>query len=342
MSNLDMLKIIFYPISNSVFNAFTRIAVFCQYFVDFRQFLPRNEPCAVIGSSAKRGSRLSIRYALGSLYNECHFSSRLASFNYDDAWCIEIMADNSGSSSSGVAAAGAAGPTKKTAKQAVKKQAAAGGQHPKYSEMVKQALTSMKERGGSSRQAVLKYIMQHFEGVVGKEESVVNRHLKVALRAGVKNASLKQSKGARGATGSFRLGEEAKKKEKATKKVAKPKKQAAAKKPAAAVKKPAAAAAPKVKKMAKKATTKAASSTPKKAAATAAPKKKLTTTTSTKKEGPKSVKEVGKPKKTTVSSTKINKAASTKAAKKTPAAAPPKQTVKKGLPQKKTVTKAHS
>src|SRR6188768_2890072 len=79
--------------------------------------------------------------------------------------------------------------------------------HPKYSEMVHQALGSLKERGGSSRQAVLKYIMKNFN--VGKDENVVNTHLKIALRSGVKNASLKQSKGS-GATGSFRLGEEAK------------------------------------------------------------------------------------------------------------------------------------
>jgi len=76
--------------------------------------------------------------------------------------------------------------------------------HPKYSEMVQQALTNLKERGGSSRQAVLKYIMKNFN--VGTDENAVNTHLKMALKAGVKNASLKQSKGS-GAAGSFRIGE---------------------------------------------------------------------------------------------------------------------------------------
>jgi histone H1/5 len=76
--------------------------------------------------------------------------------------------------------------------------------HPKYSEMVQQALTNLKERGGSSRQAVLKYIMKNFN--VGTDENVVNTHLKIALKSGVKNASLKQSKGS-GAAGSFRIGE---------------------------------------------------------------------------------------------------------------------------------------
>lgn len=129
--------------------------------------------------------------------------------------------------------------------------------HPKYSEMVHQALGSLKERGGSSRQAVLKYIMKNFN--VGKDENVVNTHLKIALRSGVKNASLKQSKGS-GATGSFRLGEEAKK----------PKKTAAAAKATKKAKTPPAAKIRKTnkttasdkspsKKMTKKATTKSAS-----------------------------------------------------------------------------------
>merc|ERR1711894_214816 len=109
--------------------------------------------------------------------------------------------------------------------------------HPKYSEMIKQAVTALKERGGSSRQAILKYIMKNFK--VGNDESKVNTHLKMALRAGVKNNSLKHAKGS-GASGSFRLGEAAKKKAAKPKKAKTPKKAAAkpkAKKPAA--KKPA-------------------------------------------------------------------------------------------------------
>lgn len=88
-----------------------------------------------------------------------------------------------------------------------KKPAASSPDHPKYSEMIHQALTTLKERGGSSRQAVLKYIMKNFN--VGTDEAFVNTHLKMALRAGVKNATLRQSKGT-GATGSFRIGNEAK------------------------------------------------------------------------------------------------------------------------------------
>jgi len=154
--------------------------------------------------------------------------------------------------------------------------------HPKYSEMVQQALGTLKERGGSSRQAILKYIVKNFK--VGNDENVVNTHLKIALRSGVKNASLKQSKGT-GAAGSFRLGEEAKKpkaikkpKVAAAKKPTKAKSATGVKSPKKVVKKAAAVAkkpktADKPAKKAKADKSKKAA-TPKKAAAkVAAPKK---------------------------------------------------------------------
>jgi histone H1/5 len=53
--------------------------------------------------------------------------------------------------------------------------------HPKYSEMVGKAIAALKERGGSSRQAILKYIMANFN--VGKDAKTVNFHLKLSLRA---------------------------------------------------------------------------------------------------------------------------------------------------------------
>jgi histone H1/5 len=55
---------------------------------------------------------------------------------------------------------------------------------------------------------------------VGKDAKTVNVHLKLSLRAGVKNKSLKQPKGT-GASGSFKIGEVVKPKKKP---VAKPKK----------------------------------------------------------------------------------------------------------------------
>ncbi|XP_064603020.1 histone H1-delta-like [Liolophura sinensis] len=157
----------------------------------------------------------------------------------------------------------AAAPVAKAKKASKPKKPA---DHPKYSEMVKAAISGLKERGGSSRQKILKYIVSNYK--VGDEKSV-NTHLKVALRNGVKSGLLKQSKGT-GAAGSFRLGDSAKKAP------AKPKKKAAAKKPAA---KKSPAKKPKVKK----------AKSPKKAAKKPAAKK------ATKKAAPKKPKATKKP-----------------------------------------------
>ena len=139
--------------------------------------------------------------------------------------------------------------------------------HPKYSEMVAASVAALKERGGSSRQAILKYINANF-----KVGDTANNHLKIALKAGVKAGTLKQAKGT-GASGSFKLGEKPKKvAKKATKpKAAKPKvKKTAAKKPAAkksAAKKPAAKKVKTPKKSAAKQPAAKKVKTPKKAAA---------------------------------------------------------------------------
>ncbi|XP_055881007.1 histone H1-delta-like [Biomphalaria glabrata] len=81
--------------------------------------------------------------------------------------------------------------------------------HPQYKHMIKDAIVALKKRGGSSRQAILKFIVSNYN--VGDNPTVINAHLKSALKAGVKAGTLKQSKGT-GAAGSFRLGEKAKKK----------------------------------------------------------------------------------------------------------------------------------
>ena len=117
-------------------------------------------------------------------------------------------------------------------------------EHPKYVEMIVAAVTTLKERGGSSRQAILKYIKANYK--VGDN---CDTHVKLALKRAVVATTLKQVKGT-GASGSFKLGEKPK--------VAKPKK-VAAKKPAAkkaAAKKPAKKATPAKKKAAKKSTPK--------------------------------------------------------------------------------------
>ena len=128
-------------------------------------------------------------------------------------------------------------------------------EHPTYSEMIAAAISALKERTGSSRHAILKYIQANYK--VGDSAST---HVKLALKRGVVAGKLVQPKGT-GASGSFKLA--------AAPKAAPKKKPAAAKKPAAkktaakkpAAKKTAAKKTPTKKKPAKKATT------PKKAAA---------------------------------------------------------------------------
>ena len=169
-------------------------------------------------------------------------------------------------------AAAAPAVTKSPKKKASKPKKPAA--HPKYSEMIHQAIAGLKERGGSSRQAILKYIVKNFN--VGKDEKTVNSHLKMSLKAAAKNGSLKQHKGT-GATGRFSLGTKKAEKAKKPKKVKKPKaaKPKKVKKPKAAkakkaAKKPAAAKKPKAAKPKKAKAAKPKKASAKKAAAPAA------------------------------------------------------------------------
>merc|ERR1712207_138627 len=114
--------------------------------------------------------------------------------------------------------------------------------HPKYSVMIAAAITALKDRTGSSRQAILKYICANYK----VDASKAGQHLRMALKAGIKKGSLKMAKESGKGAGCFKLV-----------KVEKPKKKAAPKKKPAAkkAKKPAAkkAAAKKAAKPAKKA-----------------------------------------------------------------------------------------
>uniref|UniRef100_F1L351 Histone H1.X n=1 Tax=Ascaris suum TaxID=6253 RepID=F1L351_ASCSU len=141
-----------------------------------------------------------------------------------------------------VAAASPIHAPKKSPKKASKpKSAKVVASHPTYSVMIKAALVALKDHKGSSRAAILKYILQHYK--VGDNINKVNAHLRQALKKGASSGFLKQVKGV-GASGSFRLGE---KKAEVHKKVKKPTakkahtvkspKAAAAKKPAKARKK---------------------------------------------------------------------------------------------------------
>lgn len=155
----------------------------------------------------------------------------------------------------------AAAPKVAKAKKPSKPKAPAA--HPTYLVMASAAISSLKERTGSSRQAILKYIMANYK--LGNDSKPVNARLKVALRNGTKKGVLKNAKGT-GATGSFKLAEKPAKakKAKAPKKAKSPKK---AKKPAAKkAKTPKKAAKPKKAAAAKKAKSPKKAARPKKAA----------------------------------------------------------------------------
>ena len=109
-----------------------------------------------------------------------------------------------------------------TPKSPAKKKPAAPkkpAEHPPYSEMIKAAIVALKERNGSSRQAIEKYIKANYK--VGE----VGTHLKTALKRGATSGKLVHTKGV-GASGSFKVPKEEKKEKKPAKK------NPAAKKPA--------------------------------------------------------------------------------------------------------------
>jgi histone H1/5 len=121
--------------------------------------------------------------------------------------------------------------------------------HPKTSDMVNAAITNLKERGGSSLQAIKKYVGATYKVDVEKLSPFIKKYLKSA----VSNGKLVQTKG-KGASGSFKLNAGKAEKKVAKKKVAakKPKSatKPAAKKTGEGKKKPA-AKSPKKKKAAK-------------------------------------------------------------------------------------------
>merc|ERR550517_2220779 len=129
------------------------------------------------------------------------------------------------------------------AKKATKPKAPAA--HPKYSVMIAASIKALKDRTGSSRQAILKYICANYK--VDAAKAAV--HVRTALKKGVAAETLKMAAaaGKKGA-GCYKLGEKAKEVKKS--KVAKVKKPVA-KKPKVA-KKPAANKAEGVKAAEKK------------------------------------------------------------------------------------------
>merc|ERR1712204_88057 len=152
--------------------------------------------------------------------------------------------------------------------------------HPKYSVMIATAITTLKDRTGSSRQAILKSIVANNKVDAAKAAVQV----RLALKRGVAKGALKMARASGKGAGSYNVVkvEKPKKVKKAkkpkAKKVKRAKKPAAkkAKKPKKAAKKPAAKKPAAKKPAAKKPAAKKAAKKPaaKKAAKKAAPKKK--------------------------------------------------------------------
>merc|ERR1712088_570454 len=153
-----------------------------------------------------------------------------------------------------------ASPKKASPKKAAKPKVAPS--HPTYKDMAVAAISALKDRSGSSRQAILKYVMANYK--VGTDATKVGKLLNLALKKGVASGALKPAAAAgRKGAGSYRIGE----KPKVVKK--KPAKKPAAKK----AKTPKKAAKSPVKK-AVKAPAKKAVKAPAKKAVKKAPAKK--------------------------------------------------------------------
>merc|ERR1712106_418742 len=153
------------------------------------------------------------------------------------------------------------GKAKKEKKPKKETKAKAAATHPKYQDMIEAAISALKDKTGSSRQAILKYIVANYTIDEKKAATQVRLSLKRALDGGKLRLAKEKGKGA----GCYKLPEKAEKKVAAKKPAkkpaaAKPKAKKAAKPKAAAPKKPAAvkAAKPKAKKPVKKAAKKAA------------------------------------------------------------------------------------
>lgn len=179
---------------------------------------------------------------------------------------LPATANMSDETAAGNAAAAAATPKKK-AKSAAKKPKTAPS-HPKVADMVNDAIQSLKERGGSSLQAIKKHISANNKVDMDRLTPFVRKYLKNAVAGG----TLIQTKG-KGASGSFKLSASGQKEPGKAKKAGSPVKKAkpAAKKAAA---KPKAKAAEKKKPAAKKPAAKKAAKpkSPKKAAKPSKPK----------------------------------------------------------------------
>ncbi|RKP07853.1 linker histone H1 and H5 family-domain-containing protein, partial [Thamnocephalis sphaerospora] len=67
-------------------------------------------------------------------------------------------------------------------------------EHPSYKAMIAEAITNLKERMGSSRYAIKKYIHANYPKLNGNVDSLIN----VAIKRGVEKGDFAQPKGPSG------------------------------------------------------------------------------------------------------------------------------------------------
>ncbi|XP_035204646.1 histone H1E-like [Stegodyphus dumicola] len=92
-----------------------------------------------------------------------------------------------------VSATPVAATPKKAKKKSPSKKPKALPSHPKVSAMVVEAISSLKERGGSSLQAIKKHIASHHKVDIDRLTPFIKKYLKSAVAGG----SLVQTKGKR-------------------------------------------------------------------------------------------------------------------------------------------------
>lgn len=91
--------------------------------------------------------------------------------------------------------------------------------HPTYAVMAEAAVKALKERTGSSRQAILKYITANYK--LGDDTKKVGVPLRLALKKGITAGTLKMAKETGKGAGCYKIGEKAKEEKKPKKLVAK-------------------------------------------------------------------------------------------------------------------------
>ena len=78
--------------------------------------------------------------------------------------------------------------------------------HPKFSEMISDAIKELKSRTGCSRLAILKFIGEKYD--IGNEKKA-STHLKLALKRGIENGTLKMARMEGKNSHKFKMGDNA-------------------------------------------------------------------------------------------------------------------------------------